>query len=1299
MHSKTDRVMTRKRLSLWLTLAAMIGIALGVAGCDEQDRPDLRATHSSLTMSAGETATVTFSGGRYPYSLSAPLINATIATASLSGHTVTVRGVSAGSTSFTLHDSGEYERSVMVTVTGAPPAPTELNQIRDAIETARADWVAAANPISALPPSDRNRLAGAETEALDAPSGRRSEATAEPETGAAAETDLLAAEIPAAFDWRNNDGSFVTSVKYQGICGSCWAFATTAALESQILMAAGTAPAAMPDLSEQILLSCGDAGACEKGRINAAADFLRDTGLAPESCLPYAGAVSACENACADWRDAARRIDGWLWVSRNQAPGAADLKEAIFTHGPVVTTLQVYPDFFYYRSGIYSPVWGECADGAGKCGHAVLVVGWDDAESAFIVKNSWNTGWGENGYFRIAYSELSGGRSQFGRWTIAFTGATPAETVQFADAALEAAARAALNQPEGPLPAADVAALSALSAPDAGIANLSGLSHATGLTSLDLSGNAITAIDAIAALSNLATLDLSGNQIADISALAGNATLWAGAAIDLSGNPLGAAACDTHIPQLTAAGAAITHDCNAFVPESGTAQMSDGAALYYEAAGHGDPLILIHGGQTDAEGAYLGRLSWDPQFETLAEHYRVIRFDIRGFGESTLAGDSPLDTWAWTETAHRATLDVVELMARLGIEKAHLLGLSLGSAIAAQMAVFYPEKVDRLMLASPWLDHTFPEDGQTMARLDNLSHKTLALGGTADPQFAAAMADAAALGFSPFRNEAIEGAGHFPNADAAAAFNAIIFDFLATTLTENYLSNIRMAPESPADLDLGKKVTVTFDYHIGHAAGGYIWVGPVSPDGAAVHQPSTLLTGGGSASRYFLRQTAGVVTGIQLRMESPDGALLLSESMAVDYEWKPAPPVVVEFPDTALASAVREALNKPEGDILASEMAALTRLNLPWEGIAGLDGLQYAVNLSKLYLNNNQVADLSPIAGLTSLSILQLDYNQVSDLTPLSNLTGLTELTLWHNAITDIAPLADLDRLTLLDLDQNQIVNISPLSGLTRLNKLYLSRNAIDDISPLAGLATLNELSMNENQISDLSPLSGLTGLTRLIAWGNHIADLSPLSNLTGLLLLDLEDNLIQDIAPLEGLTSLKELLLGRNQISDIAPLSGLAGLTGLSLTENAIASAAALAPLTQLTQLYLTGNAIADISPLSGLTGLTRLSAGSNGIADITVLEDLSALAWLNLSGNLIADIGPLSGLIHIGENPPAGAEYDLELSNNAIATIGALTANAGIDKGDRIILSGNPLSTDACANGIPQLTSVGVVLVHDCP
>jgi hypothetical protein len=226
---------------------------------------------------------------------------------------------------------------------------------------------------------------------------------------------------PASLDWRSNGGDFVTPVRNQGGCGSCWAFAATAALESSVLRAQNT-PGIDLNLSEQVLISCGssgghDAGGCGGGTIypSYASDYIRDTGLPLETCYPYTATDGSCGSACGTYQSATYQIASWAYVATT-SPTVSAIRDALVSYGPLATTMDVYEDFYSYTTGVYS-----YATGAYEGGHAVLIVGYSDAGQYFIVKNSWGAGWGESGYFRIAYSEL-GTVVSFGQYTMRYAG-------------------------------------------------------------------------------------------------------------------------------------------------------------------------------------------------------------------------------------------------------------------------------------------------------------------------------------------------------------------------------------------------------------------------------------------------------------------------------------------------------------------------------------------------------------------------------------------------------------------------------------------------------------------------------------------------------------------------------------------------------------------------------------------------------------------------------------------------------------------------------------------------------------
>lgn len=105
-----------------------------------------------------------------------------------------------------------------------------------------------------------------------------------------------------------------------------------------------------------------------------------------------------------------------------------------------------------------------------------------------------------------------------------------------------------------------------------------------------------------------------------------------------------------------------------------------GGRLYYEASGEGDPLVLVHGFSLD-------RRMWDDQYRLFSQHYHVIRYDLRGFGQSTLP-----------QKAYRHVDDLNALLDHFNIARAHLMGLSLGGEVLLDFALTCPEMVRSLIV-------------------------------------------------------------------------------------------------------------------------------------------------------------------------------------------------------------------------------------------------------------------------------------------------------------------------------------------------------------------------------------------------------------------------------------------------------------------------------------------------------------------------------------------------------------------------------------------------------------------------
>jgi hypothetical protein len=211
---------------------------------------------------------------------------------------------------------------------------------------------------------------------------------------------------------------------------------------------------------------------------------------------------------------------------------------------------------------------------------------------------------------------------------------------------------------------------------------------------------------------------------------------------------------------------------------------------------------------------------------------------------------------------------------------------------------------------------------------------------------------------------------------------------------------------------------------------------------------------------------------------SPTPASLPKPSPAPTQPPSPPPATAVNFPDSNLEVAIREAIGKPEGVVDTTDLASLTSFEYNYGNISDLSGLENCVNLNYLRLSSNEIADLSAVSSLTNLTALILNGNQISTISPLSGLTSLSSLDLVYNQISDISPLSSLTDLTYLNLSANQISDASPLSGLTEISVLYLTDNQIKDISALSSLTNLNTLWLHQNQISDISPLLHISNLT-----------------------------------------------------------------------------------------------------------------------------------------------------------------------------------------------------------------------------
>jgi C1A family cysteine protease len=251
-----------------------------------------------------------------------------------------------------------------------------LRAIQQEIIIDEGDWQAGITSVSGLTDAEKRRLA------LPDPI---------PEPIGEIRTAPRALRHEESFDWR--DEGAVTSVKSQGSCGSCWAFSAIGVVESAFLKYAEKEL----DLSEQHLVSeCCSAGSCNGGWPDWALEYIQNTGVPDEACYPYTARNGDCD-PCAGWEDRAYKIKDYVSVKSS----TDNFKWALKEYGPVAVVLEAPDDWYYYRSGVYSPV-----TDVGWANHAVILTGWDDSDGCWFIKNSWGPGWGEQGYARVKYGNL-----------------------------------------------------------------------------------------------------------------------------------------------------------------------------------------------------------------------------------------------------------------------------------------------------------------------------------------------------------------------------------------------------------------------------------------------------------------------------------------------------------------------------------------------------------------------------------------------------------------------------------------------------------------------------------------------------------------------------------------------------------------------------------------------------------------------------------------------------------------------------------------------------------------------------
>jgi len=232
------------------------------------------------------------------------------------------------------------------------------------------------------------------------------------ELSARPHTYIQEGTLPKSFDWRFSHGqNLVTPVLNQHLptyCGACWAFATLSALSDRVKIARnGTWPEV--NLSPQVALNCmpddGFLGSCHGGYPGEVYKYVHEKGITDTTCAPYEAKTNACEKRCKTCSHdmTCKNVDNPVVYSAKEygtVAGVHQMMAEIYARGPIACSIAVPDTLWNYdvNSGIYNDKTGEL-----HVRHVVSVVGWGETDGTpyWVVRNSWGTYWGQNGFAQV----------------------------------------------------------------------------------------------------------------------------------------------------------------------------------------------------------------------------------------------------------------------------------------------------------------------------------------------------------------------------------------------------------------------------------------------------------------------------------------------------------------------------------------------------------------------------------------------------------------------------------------------------------------------------------------------------------------------------------------------------------------------------------------------------------------------------------------------------------------------------------------------------------------------------------
>lgn len=283
----------------------------------------------------------------------------------------------------------------------------------------------------------------------------------------------------------------------------------------------------------------------------------------------------------------------------------------------------------------------------------------------------------------------------------------------------------------------------------------------------------------------------------------------------------------------------------------------------------------------------------------------------------------------------------------------------------------------------------------------------------------------------------------------------------------------------------------------------------------------------------------------------------------------------------AILEIVREVTKDPNktnitiGDInkiTSDSIPSGKQLHLAGKGIKSLEGLELfsGKNIEWIYLDWNEIADISILSRFTSLTKISMSSNKITDITPFAKLTNLVNLNINNNQISSLEPIKNLTNIQYICADNNKITEITALSKLTNAKEISVSGNQITNIDLLTKLPNLYGLDASRNNIANIENFQVNTHITNMNLNYNNLSTLQGIQNIKNLQIFSASNNKIVDITPITDLTELYNLNLNANKITDITKINKMKQLEYLYLDANNIIYVQAIDDLPNLKKVTL---------------------------------------------------------------------------------------------------------------------------------